>query len=252
MSAGVSAIVSELQAGFGTDLCGVWLHGSAVSGGLRPGSDIDLLVVTARSMTPEMRRCLLDTLLRQSAPYPARPGGTRCLEVLVFRADRLASGGYPAEAEFVYGEWLRAAFEAGEMPAVTADPEFTLVLAQARGQALALLGPPADRVLPEVPAADVRRAMGDALPALMGGLQGDARNCLLTLARMWRTACCGDFVSKDVAAAWAMERLAAPAAVVLGEARAGYLAGVPEMPGDPDDRVRQAARDLYDRVVASL
>lgn len=248
----MAAVLAELRAGFGRDLCGVWLHGSAVSGGLRPGSDIDLLVVIDRPMTPALRRHLGDALMRLSAPYPAPPGGARCLEVLVFRADRLAMGRHPAEAEFVYGEWLRADFEAGEAPAVTADPEFTLVLAQARGQARALLGPPLEQVLPQVPAADIRRAMGDALPALMAGLQGDARNCLLTLARMWRTARCGDFVPKDVAAAWAMEDLPAPVAAVLGAARDGYLAGRAGMGPDPDDSVRHAADHLHARVVASL
>ncbi|MDM7853300.1 hypothetical protein QUF18_20350 [Pseudochrobactrum kiredjianiae] len=36
---------------------------------------------------------------------------------------------FPARAEFVYGEWLRDSFEAGEVPLPNNDPEYTLVLA---------------------------------------------------------------------------------------------------------------------------
>lgn len=237
---------------FGDALLGVYLHGSAASGGLRPQSDIDLLAVTAREMTGAEREKLLAAMLRISGRHPAAPGNPRCVELVVFHRAELAAPGYPPRAAFVYGEWLRDAFEAGEKAASSADPEYTLVLAQARRDAVRLLGPPAGDLLPEISGAQVRQAMGDALPALIGGLRSDERNVLLTLARMWRTASDGGFATKDAAAGWAMQRLGDRDRATLDHARKAYLG---EIADDWDGRQAEAqalAEELRQRVVALL
>src|SRR5690606_34256793 len=105
---------------------------------------------------------------------------------------------YPPRSEFIYGEWLRDAFEAGEVPKPTRDPELTVLIAQARQEAKPLIGPEAAELLPIVPPALLYRAIGDALPALLDNLAGDERNVLLTLTRMWRTLSTGEIVPKDV------------------------------------------------------
>lgn len=61
--------------------------------------------------------------------------------------------------------------------------------------------------------------MYDLLASLLEGLQNDTRNVLLTLARIWHTACRGTFVSKDQAAFWAIPKLAGDEALILAEAR---------------------------------
>lgn len=108
----------------GDALLDVYLHGSAVSGGLQPQSDIDLLAVVGSDLTENQRNDLLTDLLRLSGRHPAVPGGPRCLEVMVFRQSDLTQGDYPGRAEFVYGEWLRDAFEAGEGSMPDRDPEY--------------------------------------------------------------------------------------------------------------------------------
>ncbi len=200
MTAEAEAATAALRTILGDSLLALYLHGSAVAGGLRPQSDIDLLAVV-EALIPEHRRAaLLAALLRISGRHPAPPQGPRCLEVTIFRRQDLAAGAYPARAEFTYGEWLRDAFEAGGRPLPATDPDHTLVLAQARRAAVALIGPEASAILPGIPDARVRQAMRGALPALNAGLDGDTRNVLLTLARMWHTAVTGDFVPKDAAA----------------------------------------------------
>lgn len=237
---------------FEDGLLAVYLHGSAVSGGLRPQSDIDLLVVIDRPMTEALRKALLAGLLRISARHPARPGGPRCLEVMVFPKSRLAAPAFPARADFIYGEWLRAAYEAGEIPLPASDPEITLVLAQARQEARSLFGPAAADVLAEIPANHVRRAMREALPALLDGLHGDERNVLLTLARMWRTAATGEFVTKDAAATWAVPRLPKPVADVLAHAREAYLGQAGDDRTEGQAEVCQTAGYLHEQVRALL
>ena len=71
-----------------------------------------------------------------------------------------------------------------------------------------------------MPRADLERAVRDVVPELLPGIEtsartGDVRNSLLTLARIWYTLATGGIESKDVAAAWAIERLPAGTGVGL-------------------------------------
>ena len=236
---------------FGASLVGAYLHGSAVSGGLRRDSDVDLLVVVEQPTTHAVRAGLVSALMAISTP-PGNEAGMRPLELIVFRRGDLAPPAYPARAEFVYGEWLREAFEAGTVPDPVSDPELTLVLAQARREARRLAGPEPAALLPEIAAADIRRATGDALPALLGSLEGDERNVLLTLARMWQTLVTGDFVAKDAAAAWAMPLLPVDVAAMLSLARDGYLGLTADDWAGRRQQARAAADALHRRVAALL
>ena len=49
----------------GAEVAGVCLHGSAVLGGLRPDSDLDVFVVARRRATDRERRNLLDGEMRE-------------------------------------------------------------------------------------------------------------------------------------------------------------------------------------------
>lgn len=243
-----SATLATLRDMLGNNLLAVYLHGSAVLGELRPQSDIDLLAVVDRHLTEDERAALLASLLQLSGRHPAAPNGPRCLEVMVFSRLDLVHRVFPARAEFVYGEWLRDVFEAGGTPMPAYDPEFTLVLAQAKHEAIPLFGPDTEELLPEVSAADVRQAMRDLLPALMDGLNEDTRNVLLTLARMWHTAGSGIFVSKEEAAAWAIPRLAGNDARTLAHARQAYLGEVT----DDWHGHRNAAQRLADQLARNF
>ncbi len=248
----IQAATTALRNVLGDGLLAVYLHGSAVSGGLQPHSDIDLLAIVDRALDEDQRQALLKHLLRLSARHPAAPGGPRCLDVMVCVLSDLSDNGFPARADFTYGEWLRDAFEAGEIPAPTRDPEHTLVLAQARRASIALIGQAAADLLPEPPPADLRRAMAEALPALLQAPCGDERNVLLTLARMWRTADTGDFVSKDAAAAWAIPRLPDRDAALLDHARRAYLGEIHDDWSGRRSDARRLAEQLGDRVAGLL
>ena len=216
----VSSIASQI---FGHELVAVYLYGSGVSGALQPLSDIDLLVVIERPMFVEARLSLAASLLRISGRYPNPPGEPRCLELSVVLKSELAAPSYPGRCEFLYGEWLRADFERGPVPEPFLDPGVTLMLAQARQESVPISGPRLSDILTPIPAQHVRRAMRDAIPALVSGLQGDERNVLLTLARMWRTAATGEFVSKDAAASWVAPLVPIEIGKTLGVAAEAYL-----------------------------
>ena len=237
-----------LQECLGQSLQAVYLHGSAVNGGLRPNSDVDLLAVSDQPLAPETGALLVDRLMQISGRHPARPGTARCLEVMIFLQQDLAALTYPARCAFIYGEWLRDEFEAGTVPQPHTDPEYTLVLAQAAQEAISLVGPTREHLLPSVPHGDVRRAITDALPALTGNLSGDERNVLLTLARMWYTLETGKFAPKDAAAKWALARVSPQTAPVLALAQAAYRGAVSDNWQSGLTLARQAAEELVQHV----
>jgi aminoglycoside 9-adenylyltransferase len=206
-------------------LSGLYLFGSAVSGGLRPNSDLDFLAVLNNPLEEQDRHQLVRTLLPVSgssaAASPARP-----IELTAVTLSNVVPWRYPPRSDFVYGEWLRAEFESGHLPLPGPDPDLALVLATVLASSLNLVGPPAKALLAPVPFEDIRKAIAQSVPGLIQGLVGDERNVVLTLARMWATLVTRDIVPKDVAAARMREHLAEEHGRTLELARRAYLGEV--------------------------
>lgn len=222
----LQAALALVQKILSLDVQAFYLHGSAVAGGLRPQSDLDILAVVDAPLSDEQRQDLIAALLTISAPHPATPGGPRCVELVVCRLADLQRNEHPAKVEFIYGEWLRDAFKEGYLSDAAADPEYTLLLAQACQQAQLLWGRDVLADVPATPIEHIRQAMRDGVEPLYEGLRGDERNVLLTLARMWRTGVHGDFMTKEQAAEWAIPRLPAELAKTLEYARLAYIGEV--------------------------
>jgi len=108
-----AALVQEVFSG---ELVGLYLFGSAVLGGLRPTSDLDLLAVSRRPTTPEERRRLAERLLALSK----RP---RHLELTIVVQSEVRPWRYPPRMDFQYGDWLRAELERGEIPPPAPNPD---------------------------------------------------------------------------------------------------------------------------------
>jgi streptomycin 3"-adenylyltransferase len=203
----------------GEDLLGIYLHGSSVLGGLRPASDLDLLVATRRSLTDTQRRALVAGLMPISGPG----NGGRHLELTIVVQSHVRPWRYPPEADLLYGDWLRADFESGVLPWPGPMPNLALEITLALRGDRALLGPPPAQVLDPVPPADLARASLDGIPGLISDLAGDERNVALTVARIWSTLTTGEILTKDEAAAWALPRLPPQHRPALDHARELYL-----------------------------
>jgi len=201
------------------DLLGAYLHGSSVLGGLRPASDVDILAVTRRPLDEEQRRALVAGLL----PISGATAGVRPVELTVVVQAAMRPWRYPPVGDFLYGEWLRADYQAGVVPAPAPMPGLALEVAVALAGDHPLAGPrPAD-VLDPVPAEFLALASVDGIPGLLADLPHDTRNVLLTLARIWTTLSTGRIVAKQTAADWALARLAPEHRPVLEFARNLYL-----------------------------
>ena len=111
-----------------------------------------------------------------------------------------------------------------------------------------LLGPAPAEVLDPVPHSDLVRAIVGDIDTLLGDLEEDTRNVILTLARIWSTVATGSIRSKDAAADWALDRLPEEHRAVLVRARAIYLGDEAERWDDLHPRVRPHV----DHVVAEI
>ncbi|MCT9141103.1 aminoglycoside adenylyltransferase family protein [Streptomyces violarus] len=215
---GTDHLVQLLHRTLPDTLLGIYLHGSATLGGLRPHSDIDVLAVVRESMTYAQRRELVEELLTVSGVE-----GRRHVELIVVVRGDVRPWRYPPTCDFLYGDWLREEFERGVIPGPEPSPDLAPLLTMVLLADAPLHGPPPAELLDPVPHGDLRRAVVAGVPELMDELDSDTRNVLLTLARIWATLTTGDIRSKDAAAAWALGRLPAEHRAVLARARAVYL-----------------------------
>ncbi|MFC4469751.1 aminoglycoside adenylyltransferase family protein [Streptomyces xiangluensis] len=232
----------------GSDVVGVYLHGSAVLGGLRPGSDLDLFVVARRRTTERERRALVQGLIEVSECQARSGSGRRPVELTVVAQDDVRPWRCPPRCEFLYGEWLRDEFERGVVPAPAPQPDLAPLITMVLLGNAPLFGPPPADVLDPVPPEDLRRAIVAGVPELLAELESDPRNVLLTLARIWTTLETGTITSKDEAAGWALDRLPDRYRSVLARARSVYLGDERES----WDGLMSQVRALADHLVAEL
>ena len=225
-------IVATIHEVLGDDAVGAYLYGSAVHGGLRPDSDIDVFVVSRRSTTPPEKRRIIDRLLPISGSR-ATSGPARSIELTIVVESDVRPWRYPPTMDLQYGDWLRREFERGDLPPwPTPSPDLAVLLTIVRDSGHVLFGPAPTEVVDPVPRADLERAMLDGIPDLLADLDSDTRNVVLTLARIWMTTQTGEIQPKDVAAEWAIARLPAKHQPVLVRARAFYLGEEPEHWGE--------------------
>ncbi len=243
----ICEIVALVEGVFGPDVIGTYLHGSAVLGGLRPASDVDVLVVSRRPMDEKQRKVLLSGLLGLSGSRNhARP-----VELIVVDQSEVRPWRYPPSADFLYGEWLRAEYEGGDVPRAHPMTDLALLITMTLAGDRPLAGPRPAQILDPVPHTDVIRATVAGIPGLVGDLDSDSRNVLLTLARIWSTLATGQIRSKAAAADWAIAALPPGHLLALEHAQRLYLNCAYSQESWSDDLLTQV-RPCADRMLAEI
>ncbi|MBB0246374.1 DUF4111 domain-containing protein [Streptomyces alkaliphilus] len=253
----IAPVVEHLRREDPGGVVGLYLYGSAVTGGLRPDSDVDLLLLTHRSLTAAERADLVRLLLGISGWR----GHARRFPDAVHRRPVELTGivvgdGAPSRSEwprrdFLYGEWLREELVAGRTPGPADDPDLVILLATAHAAHRVLHGPPLDDLLAPPPPDRLRAASLAVIPDLLAGIEGDERNVLLTLARILVTLETRRIVPKDVAAGAVAPTLRGSERELLERARAGYLGIATDRWADLAPGAVALARALADRLSRS-
>lgn len=234
-------ILAVVRGVLGPEVVGAYLYGSAVAGGLRPRSDVDILVVSRRPTTREEKQRLVDGLVPISR-LRIRPPAWRPVELTVVAQREVRPWRFPPRVDFQYGEWLRDEFGSGNLePSPESHSDLAVLLTMVLLRGRPLLGPPPTEALDPVPRDDLVRAMVNGVDALLADLAPDTANVVLTFARIWTTIATGEVRSKDEAADWALSRLPAEHRPVLQRARAVYLGLEDDRWDDLESRVRPHA-----------
>lgn len=239
----VSAVTALLQKILQKQLIGVYLYGSAVLGGLKHESDLDILVVIKEYLSEAHRLTLTKRLLELSGEIGDK--NNRPLEVTIVSEHILTLTEKIPECEYMYGEWLRADIESGKIPQRYVEPDVILLLFQARSSSIVLYGVPAENLLPEIGFEKINKAILHSLPALMKTINGDERNVLLTLARMWYSL---SSQKKDIAAYWAAENVPEELAYLLIMAAEGYTGKIKDCWEDKTEELNKLTDFLQQKI----
>jgi streptomycin 3"-adenylyltransferase len=190
----------------------------------------------------EEKQRLVDRLLTLSGvSHPLRT--TRPVELTIVVESEIRPWRYPPTFDFQYGDWLRPKFESGDVEPwpTTTNPDLTLVISMVLLGNTPLVGPPPAEVFDPIPRDDYISAMVADIDALLGSLDWDTRNVILTLARIWSSIATGNIRSKDDAADWALPRLPQEHRAALARARDIYMGEAEERWDDIKSRVRPHA-----------
>jgi streptomycin 3"-adenylyltransferase len=208
----------------GTSLIGMYQHDSAVLGGLRPDSDIDVLTVASRPTTREEKRALMELLLAVSEAR-ASPRRGRPIEFDLVVATDIRPWRYPPTFDFHFSELWRDRFESGDAEpwTVRENPDLASVVTVALLGKEPLVGPHPSEVLDPVPRADYIDAVLRDVDTVDEYLPWDTRNVVLTLPRVWSAIATEEVHSKESAARRALGRIPTEHRAVLERALSAYL-----------------------------
>lgn len=206
------AVADVLGEALGTELVGVYLHGSAAFADYDPArSDIDILAVCAAPLAAAERARLGARLGRDALPCPAAAGLEFSLVTLAAARDPAPAPSYELHGWDDRGR-VRSAGGQG-------DPDLPLHFAVVRQIGVPVRGPDATEVLRDVPRDEQIALVANELEWALSNASPSTG--VLTACRAWALLVDGRFHSKRDAAEWALRHGAPPVvARVLTDHRA--------------------------------
>lgn len=166
---------------------GFYIHGSLAMGGFNPkNSDIDVLVITYKSMEIELKRNLVRFLLEYSnSPYP--------IEISFLNIEQLQQWQHPCPYDFHYSEFWRERFEKDLLndsnhflnSDIHTDSDLAAHLTITYQRGICVEGKPIKEVFPLVPSSDyISSILGDYQDCLEN-IEDDPIYCSLNLIRVF-------------------------------------------------------------------
>ena len=234
----------------GSNLTGMYLHGSLAMGCFNPDrSDLDLLVTTERPLRRE-HKCALALAIadRSNAPRPVQ------LSVLAW--EDVNPWRHPAPYQFYYSETWRVREQRGGTwltwpdGVSGTDPDLAAHIATTRARGIVLTGRPIDAVLPQVPEADYRAAILEDARWRMERIAANPVHLILNLCRVYHVLRDGGVDSKEEGGRWALGVLRSPERALVRQALAVYRGEIPE-PSWNANALSDFATTLWRRIEAA-
>lgn len=245
----VNTLTAEFQRLLKENLLGVYLHGSLALGGFKPErSDIDLIVVTAQQIELEVKREIVELLLRISR-FP------RPVEISFLVKQAIFPYQNPLPYDLHYSEKWRDKMQQAVRDGgwrqwnatIQYDPDLAVHLTVLRQHGICLYGEPIAEALPQVPEQDFRAGIIDDLREAMGKRLNDPMYFVLNACRVEAYVREGQILSKDAGGEWGRAHLPEQFRVLIEQALALYRG---ERPGRPAGR--SALNDFATYIEAQL
>src|SRR3990172_5919924 len=221
----------------GTNLAGIYLHGSLAMGCFNPKrSDVDLLVVTRQGMDVKIKRQVIELLLVHSnAPAP--------VEISFVSERQLKQWQHPSPYDLHWGEWKRTKYEEelasrawrGWRTDIERDHDLAANIMTARERGICLHGRPQKEVFPEIPRGHFLASILNDRRWARKKMQQDMRESVylvLNTCRAYLFCSEGRISSKQEAGSWALAVLPQKFRPVISHALAVY--GGEDDKGYPD------------------
>ena len=185
---------------------GFYLHGSLAMGGFNPkSSDIDILVISNKTITVGTKRKLAELLLSFSnEPFP--------VEISFINMEQLKNWTHPCPFDFHYSEFWRGRYQDDLSKGTShhlngdvrddADLAAHITILNHRG--LRLEGPPIDEVFPSVPYSHYISSIMGEYQECLENIEEDPVYCTLNLIRVYWYLKEGVLSSKQEAGNWGL------------------------------------------------
>jgi predicted nucleotidyltransferase len=202
-------IMGETKEILKDEFIGFYIHGSLAMGGFNPkSSDIDVLVVTNRTMNVENKRKLAQLFLNCSnKPFP--------VEISFINEEQLKNWQHPCPFDFHYSEFWRDRYKEelskgvyqyiNEERRIDADLAAHITITNHRG--ICLKGTPINEVFPTVPRPHYISSIMVDFKECLENIEEDPIYCSLNLIRVFWYLKEGTISSKQEAGNWGLSAL---------------------------------------------
>jgi predicted nucleotidyltransferase len=191
------------------DIIGFYIHGSLAMGGFNPkNSDIDVLVVTTKSLKVDVKRKLAQLFLKYSkSPFP--------IEISFLNKDQLKNWHHPCPFDFHYSEFWRERFENDLLKGthnflngkMDADTDLAAHITITRHRGICVAGKPIEEVFPLVPRSDYTSSIIGDYQECLENIEVTPIYCSLNLIRVFWYLKEGVISSKQEAGDWGLLKL---------------------------------------------
>jgi predicted nucleotidyltransferase len=207
------------------NLIGFYIHGSLAMGGFNPNSsDIDILVVTNKSMTVETKRELANLFLRYSkSPFP--------VEISFLNSDQLRKWQHPCPFDFHYSEFWRVRYENDLLNGtynylnndVNTDADLAAHITITNNRGICVNGRPIGEVFPSVPRSDYLSSIIGDFKDCLENIEEDPIYCTLNWIRVFWYLKEKVISSKQEAGNWGLSTLPKEMRITIKKVVDGYV-----------------------------